>query len=441
MRFDLETISARLPPFFARLILRARGFWRERREPSAPLPEPAPAPEPPAASSPEPSPEPVPAKPEWEGPEVYVAKHARPDVEEGGAFYFRKKILDHLDTYFGTIERLKNADRDSYDLYSQIGATIVPNKAVGAAFEFPALWRTRKSRPGFGCVWLGAHEFDDGYIHPHFLYFNKVERMPPGVERVPIDWDVFRVSVYFDDPKPQTKKFWKRFFRKTGFLISYYVGMDHATDCRVLKTIVSEETRIDYRANGHNGGGKTRKKRYSIHLPSAKYDFSPHLVSWHKDDMKRFRNVPDIHKFGRGFLALAAHFALGNEAGVRVDARKDGSSISFAVDFKRTAYFFRDRETVINHQGKKARIFHIVRPHERVTKKRTLNIKFHFRGLRRFNWRGYDIVITVPGWHHRALMDFTHATVEFEEGQEVGEKLVSMQEIGQRVSDRIREAS
>jgi hypothetical protein len=62
---------------------------------------------------------------------------------------------------------------------------------------------------------------------------------------------------------------------------------------------------------------------------------------------------------------------------------------------------------VVNENGRRKRIFHIVRTH-----KRTLSdgserfVKSHFRGMRKFKWNGYDVVVSVPGKHHGELIDF-----------------------------------
>jgi len=80
-------------------------------------------------------------------------------------------------------------------------------------------------------------------------------------------------------------------------------------------------------------------------------------------------------------------------------AAKDNLIAVFGVDIKRVPFFFRDREHVFDAKtGKKKRIFHIVRPHPRVTS--STGVKMHFRGLRKFAWNGYGISITVPGRDH-----------------------------------------
>jgi hypothetical protein len=47
-----------------------------------------------------------------------------------GAHYFKDDILEKLDDYFYFIRRMKTRDPDAYELYRQIGAHIVDNRAV-----------------------------------------------------------------------------------------------------------------------------------------------------------------------------------------------------------------------------------------------------------------------------------------------------------------------
>src|SRR5215471_16353103 len=50
----------------------------------------------------------------------------REAVEESGTFYFRGALLDHLKVYFEVLARMKGASHDAFQLYSQVGATLLP---------------------------------------------------------------------------------------------------------------------------------------------------------------------------------------------------------------------------------------------------------------------------------------------------------------------------
>jgi hypothetical protein len=114
---------------------------------------------------------------------------------------------------------------------------------------------------------------------------------------------------------------------------------------------------------------------------------------------------------------------------VRVEASKGAEIAVFGVDITRTPYFFKDRDKV---EGR--RIFHIVRTHQRVRADGTVRpIKTHFRGLRYFRWNGYDIKITVPGWHHKDITSFAAGLLDDE--KYIEGKHMTMEQMGEFLHD------
>ena len=109
----------------------------------------------------------------------------------------------------------------------------------------------------------------------------------------------------------------------------------------------------------------------------------------------------DIHSFVQNAFGFLIHWHDTSSSGLQVRASKGYVSLKFHIDMLRTPYFFKDRNITVNHNGRKKRIFHIVRTHKRGDK----YIKSHFRGLRKFKWHNYDIVISMPGKHHDNMLD------------------------------------
>ena len=72
-------------------------------------------------------------------PDRAISKVA-PAIEhdEYGEFYFRHTILDQLDRYFVILKRMKSGDKEAYDLYSQLGAYILPER-TNAGYSGDAL--------------------------------------------------------------------------------------------------------------------------------------------------------------------------------------------------------------------------------------------------------------------------------------------------------------
>ena len=76
---------------------------------------------------------------------------------------------------------------------------------------------------------------------------------------------------------------------------------------------------------------------------------------------------------------------------IRIEAMKDKLVATFGVEIKRTAYFFKDRDVTLTASGRRARIFHIVRPQIRLHKEGGIPVRLHFRGIILFDWAGYKI--------------------------------------------------
>lgn len=180
---------------------------------------------------------------------------------------------------------------------------------------------------------------------------------------------------------------------------------------RPLKTLQSDYKHIDYRA-GTSHGGKTRKERFTESIPYRCWDYPYNLRWWWKERnesaAKAGRRLETIEEWSCSTLRLIANLAQSAEFAVRIAIENEHQHTAvFALDWKRTSYFFKDRDMVLTPKGANARIFHIVKPHIRKTKKGETAVHLHFRGLRRFKWGQYNVHITVPGLHHMPLIEFT----------------------------------
>jgi len=91
---------------------------------------------------------------------------------------------------------------------------------------------------------------------------------------------------------------------------------------------------------------------------------------------------------------------------IQIRASRRDTTAVFSVAQKSVPEFFSDRDLVVDCGGRRARIFHLVRPHKRITKKGDLFVRMHFRGMRSFKWNSWEILITVPGLHHDPIIHF-----------------------------------
>jgi hypothetical protein len=359
---------------------------------------------------------------------------AKEDVEQQGTFYFRGTILDQLETYFKLLRRFKRADRDAYDLYSQIGATISTGKMLNVIWELPAFWHDREKRPAFGCMFFGPDSTPD-LCCPQFFYFNKV-RHNPSLQQ--FDGDIYEVVLYFDDLENNP-----RWMRECGATVGMHFGVDAASKITLLKSKQIRHTTVDYRGTA-NYGGKTRKVRSSESIPHTTWDYPERLYDLWKGHKSRsssiFRPETSMEEwFCSLFLPIAAQHVAAAETGVRVQVRAQNNDAAiFCIEPKRTAYFFRDRKAVVSERGTKKRIFHVVKPHRReLAGGRVRYVKMHFRGLRQFEWNSYRVTITVPGLHHLPMMEFTPASFTLPEDAAAPNSVIDQRELGGMLSKMV----
>jgi len=382
-----------------------RAFKREAQievaipvvEVQAPVPEPVP----------EPAPEPAPKVQKIHEPDSYD------EDSNYGVFTHFDDLLDKMDSYFMYLEMLKKDDRNAFDLYSKIGGQIIGSKAFFQAGSINSDWMA--SRPSFGMAhWINADVergipgLEKRTITPKLLYFQKVKQAS-YIQKT--DNDIYNLVMYYvDSHKPRLRK-----------PFSWHVELLPDGTCRALK-----ELSIGYMKVGKKNPDFVPRKQWL--LPEA-------LMSLF---MEHRREISDVHQLSSNIFAMLANSCWYASYGVRINATHKRMTGVFNVAMDRTAYFFKDRERVVNENGKTCRVFHVTRPHKRVLSNgKEIHIKMHFKGLRKFEWMGYQINITVPGLHHADLNSFA-APVEMvdETINDVGDKM-DMSQLGDVLAKEI----
>jgi hypothetical protein len=99
-----------------------------------------------------------------------------------------------------------------------------------------------------------------------------------------------------------------------------------------------------------------------------------------------------------------------------VSVRHRGLRATFCVDNNNAVPYFRDREkTALTDGGRRRPIIHICDEHQReVAPGKFTTVKQHIRGLRTFDWRGYECAITAPTFHAFFINQFDVESQEFE---------------------------
>lgn len=296
------------------------------------------------------------------------------DSEQAGHWYFKRDILDQLDRYMVIAGRIKKTDPEGYALYRHIGAVIPPEECGCVKFALPARWRVQKTRPSFCSVAFPDSETDKNMFRIKFAYARKISRLPFDVE--PTNGTAYEVVLFYN--RIEDDSYWGRFSAR------FYVAIDSECTITPLRQI-----HISNQTIRHKNGDTSNIRHKS-------WGFGPFMDGPNAIGMEHFKAPAERASF---IFCMVAGFYEQSMSACRVYATKSGVTACFDIDVTRTPYFFKDRDDVFVG-GQKKKIFHIVRTHPRTNKDGTTTyIKSHFRGVRRFQWNGYDILISMPGKH------------------------------------------
>lgn len=367
-------------------------------------------------------------------PAVLIAgAHAAPEapkvaIETGehGYFRFKDAILDQLDAYFVYIKRMKTVDREAFDFYRQVGASIIPRSESMTIYasELSPWWRAG-NRPGFGAVAFAMDPSDEkdedrtDMIGGKFVYFQKMETPPAHIQSA--HGDIYRLVIYYD----------KRSDKKGGATASFFVCVRPCGEVRLLKVLRSNSAKV-----------WSRRHRSYITIPQREWRTpealsilleGKHEIVINNDE----RKIRDVHELARVFFCICANTYEQACSGARVQVTKGDLTAVFNIDIKRSAYFFADRDASVNADGKRRRIFHIVRPHRRALANGGESyVKLHFRGERAFTWNGYGILVSVSGLHHTNVYEFDAGSIDVSAAKAKGDrrKCLSMEGAGAMLS-------
>jgi len=321
----------------------------------------------------------------------------RPRVqrEEVHSHYYLGDLLDSLDHVFSDFALLKKRAPDVYALNQRTGVSISSSLLFTSSQIEP--WAKAKY-PAFACTHIvasgDAEKNEQGRVDCSFAYVQKIDR-PINVQ--PSNHPVYLVGgLYKAKGLP-------------AHCSEIYVALQPDGTCRALKKLEGKYQSF----GGYRGGHGVVRMQWGF--PET------FLLQ-----AQRHNQTLDQYVTTLVAICLNRHFAA--ESGIKVRVTKGANSAVFAIDMERTPYFFADRDAVVNENGQKKRILHIVRTHRKANGK---FVRTHFRGLREFSWNGYYVQIGLPGKHFAALSDFTLAG--FDDGREDGATAV---EVGNRLAER-----
>jgi hypothetical protein len=292
---------------------------------------------------------------------------------------------------------MRRHDNEAYGFYRQVGIQLLPYmgtriwgkpseqhkmtaeelEAYRAAIKLPPMFN--QTRPTFGCIAFGADPKVEGWeserkFHwPRFMYYTKYTRPPPEVQLI-LGGDIYRMCVWWDSIADHK--------RKWGTPSEFAVFMDKTgNQIQVLKTCKTQMIPIH-----------AKRKLETFEIPDRHWRIPEDYERW-ANDVGLDVQTHLCHLFTS--VLHDQEYAQYGDA--RIQVHKGDMTAVFNIDSRRLSYFFQDRDIELTKDGRRKRIFHIVKPQVR---RDGVAVKMHYRGEKDFTWAGYTVNITVPGLDH-----------------------------------------
>jgi hypothetical protein len=328
-------------------------------------------------------------------------------------------VLDCLDDYFVWIKRLKRNYQVGYDYHSRVGGVVVPaHLAFHAISEFsqksitglpadPKLW------PAQMMISLPSSLDDDKNSKTVAIKLYCFCKITAG-DFAPLG-KIFYEGLAWANTRDD----------KSGALVYFGIGVDDDGRIRALPT-------------KHSRTQIVLSKRYGttfIHHPEM--GFPEPLKSFAALNNRLQGESLSVDQHVAAIFALTLSGTLAIENGASINVSKRGMVGRFGIPAKQISWFFRDREPANPNLRRKA-IFHPVEEYSYQRNGKEVTVGAHYRGLseRRFSWRGYDICITVPKFHHLKLSSFDSSAVNLGDLKDPSDA-VGLDDIGQAFHDHV----
>lgn len=276
--------------------------------------------------------------------------------DEYSNFASLKDLLESLETHFEVLALLKIRASELHAQYHRFGCYLGPSEPV---IKYDDVLDTPHILPAFCAVTFQSTPHD-GRVPPRFACMQRI-RAPRNCQPSPgVIYEVFLVF------------YCER--RRRLYPVTYYVSV---RDDRIVP-LKSFTTRMQALPSGG-------------HITHSEWRFPGWLHDLAADNGCRPSECgARVANAVLSAVSTHAHF-------LQVRAERNGVVARFGVDLLKTPYFFKHREADDN--GRKRKIFHIVRTHSRQTQYGPTYVRSHFRGLRRFKWAGCEVTLSMPGTH------------------------------------------
>jgi hypothetical protein len=291
-------------------------------------------------------------------------------------WHLRGGILDRLDEYFFCLRQVRVYDRDSYELFKRVGLTVPAETFANPKHEDHA---TMPPSISFGGVLISqGHEYDADRIQPSFVYFRKLTRVP----RVQaFQGAIYELTVVYDQ-----RQYVGRWISEFVGPLRCHVGVGADGAMTLLREAVPVRHTI-------TTGRKRGHRRDQIVITGAEWIYpawTAEVAAEHHEPAEQWISC---------MLRMAFHTHRSASEKIVIRVARDACCAAFGIDVARAKYFFADREVeALAADGRKKRIFHAVREHQRrITEARETTVRYHYRGIRSFAWNRYAVHISLPG--------------------------------------------
>jgi len=299
-------------------------------------------------------------------------------------------LLEHLDTTFEKI-KLPTMNESWLDRDSIVGL-----KKLGV--HVPNPWELRwtknkdeikldvsKPLPAIMCVsacMVAASTDLDGkkWFNPQIMFAIKHKKLPWNVAYQPGVPYLFGLAFTVEG-----KLFWMHMYmtvnRKTGAMLV-------CDELRAVQNVIPMKSSASKRAVG-----RTQVVKRTTWMPPSFLE-------------EESRTMEDS-KLGMLNLMRGMHeWWVGRDERWNIVVKKNADRITFGIDDDTTPYYFRNRNKTVTENGVTKRIVHYVKEHKRVVDTKTTTVKEHIRGLREFDWMGYNCKVISPRLEQRTSSTF-----------------------------------
>ncbi len=295
-------------------------------------------------------------------------------IQSDSHWRFRRDILDRLDEYFDCLRRMRLYDADSYDLMSRIGFS------VPQSFTMSFEQRLHEgNRPSFGGLLVTARkdmredaaEGREKSVYPSFIYFQKLKQ--PG--RVQLSHgDTYQLTAMMDDRGSLNRKF--------VYPLRCHLSIDDSGAIVLLKEAITATSSFIPQSS---------KKRTRVTFKRIEWKYP----SWLMELARYHGQEPDLYAQAILWNAMRCYGQTVDKTIIR--AKRGSVTAAFGVELKQCPRFFADRDaSILASDGKRKRIFHSVVRHARKVGSNEREVRAHYRGIRKFQWKAYNIGIVLP---------------------------------------------